>query len=76
MLTQTRLVLTSFRIVSGNPDKMGRYLVVIPATNRANFSRRPTDMYLSCLGEFEELAADWDGAKIVVASMAPGYLYE
>ena len=35
---------------------MGRYLFVIPATNRTRFSRDSRFMYLFCLGESGYLA--------------------
>src|ERR1700756_2711711 len=58
------------------PDKMDHYLVVIPVTNRSQFSWHLLDMCLLFLGESEYLAEGWDSAKIVVAITASGYLYE
>ena len=76
MVTQTRDVSRSFRIVFQKPDKMSTCLVVIPATKRVCFCWRPPYMYLFCLGESGQLAEREDSAKIVVAIPASGYLYE
>jgi hypothetical protein len=76
MLTQTRLVSTSFWIVSEKPNKMGHYLFVIPATHGSCFSCALLYMSLFCLGESEHLAEGWDNSKIFVAIATNGCLYK
>jgi hypothetical protein len=58
-------------MVSENPDKMRKYLVVIPATNGPFFHGARPYMCLFCLGNSGHLAEGRDSRKIVVAIMAP-----
>jgi hypothetical protein len=76
MLTQTHDVSTSFLVVSEKPDKLGHPPVVLPATSICCSPRRPLDMSLLCLGECGHLAEDRDSAKILLAIITRGYLYE
>jgi len=76
MLTQTHDVSTSFLVVSEKPDKLGHPPVVLSATSVCYSLRRPLDMSLLCLGECGHLAEDQDSAKILVAIITHGYLYE